>query len=166
MIENINFFFFNLEVHGNLTTLTSCICPGYEAIFECVVTGGTTTTWSGTAFDRCSSDEIILHHSQFNQFGHSFNETCGDSGPIIGRAVSVVNDSYTSQLIVNVSQSLIGENIECASDSGSHGGTKQILLTTGMVQFNSQHTCLSQFKFYFSTSLTSKQCHAISDHDQ
>ena len=163
MIENINFIFFNLEVHGNLTTLTSCICPGHEAIFECVVTGGVATNWSGTVFDRCSSDEIILRHSQFNQFGYSINETCGDSGPIIGRAVSVVNDSYTSQLIVNVSQSLIGENIECA---GSHDGAKQIQYTTGMVQFNSQHTCLSQFKFYFSTSPTSKQCHAISDHDQ
>jgi hypothetical protein len=37
-----------------------------------------------------------------------------------------VNDSYTSQLIVNVSQNLIGANIQCASNRGSHVGTKQI----------------------------------------
>ena len=78
---------------GELTTLSSCICPGYEAIFECVVIGGVVTSWSGTAFDHCSSDRIVLRHSQFIQSGYSFNETCGDSGPIIGRAVSVVNDS-------------------------------------------------------------------------
>ena len=161
----IHFIFINyLEVHGNLTTLSSCICPGYEAAFECVVTGDGATIWSGTALEHCSNGRITLRHSQFNQFGYSVNETCGDSGPIISHAVSVVNDSYTSQLtIVNISQSLIGENIECA---GSHDGAKQVLLTTGMIQFNSQHTCLSQFKFYFSTSPTSKQCHAISDHDQ
>ena len=132
-ILEVHFIFFNSEVHGNLTTLSSCICPGYEAIFECVVTGGTATIWSGTAFDRCSSDEITLRHSQFIQSGYSLDETCGDSGPIIGRTVSVVNDSYTSQLIVNVSQSLIGANIECSNYSGI-AGTKQILLTTGTFQ--------------------------------
>ena len=97
---------------GELTTLNSCICPGYEVVFECVVTGDGATIWSGTALDRCSSDRIILRHSQFNQFEYSLDQTCGDSGPIIGRAVSVENDSYTSQLIVNVSQSLIGTNVK------------------------------------------------------
>ena len=77
------------------------------------------------------SQVIALRHSQFIQSGYSISQNCGDSGPIIGRAVSVVNDSYTSQLTVNVSQSLIGANVECTSDSGSHVGTKQILLTTG-----------------------------------
>ena len=59
---------------------------------------------------------------------------CGDSGQIIGRAVSAVNDSYTSQLVVNVSQSIIGANVECArqSDGMLHIGTEQILLTTGI----------------------------------
>ena len=119
-------------MHGELTTLSSCICPGYEAVFECVVTSGGATIWSGTAFDRCSSDRITLRHNPFiNQPGYSISQNCGDSGPIIGRAVSVVNDSYTSQLIINVSQSLIGTNVDCGSDNGSHVGTKQILVTTG-----------------------------------
>ena len=111
--------------------MSSCICSGYEAVFECVVTGGGATTWNGTAFEHCFSDRITLRHSQFFQSGYSNRQTCDDSGPIIGRAISVVNDSYTSQLTVNVSQSLIGANVECVSDSGSHVGTKQILLTTG-----------------------------------
>ena len=45
-----------------------------------------------------------------------------------------MNDSYTSQLIVNVSQSLIGANVECSSYSGSHVGIEQMLLTTGTFQ--------------------------------
>ena len=78
---------------------------------------------------------ILRHdHSQFIQSGYSISQNCGDSGPIIGRAISVVNDSYTSQLIVNVSQGLIGTNVECANDSGSLAGTKQILLTIGTFQ--------------------------------
>ena len=125
----------DLDVHGELTTLSSCICPGYEAIFECVVTGGAATIWNGTAFrdiDNCFNNKITLRHSQFNQ--PEYNVTCGDGGQIIGRAISAMNDSYTSQLIVNVSQNLVGANIECANNNGSHVGTKQIQLTTGTFQ--------------------------------
>ena len=131
MIENSVITVNDLEVHGKLTTLGSCICPGYEVVFECVVTGDGATIWSGTAFEHCLSDRTALRHSQFNQSGYSISQTCDDSGPIISRAVSVMNDSYTSQLVVNVSQSLIGASVECARDDGSHIGTKQILLTTG-----------------------------------
>ena len=42
-----------------------------------------------------------------------------------------MNDSYISQLVINVSQSLIGANVECVTDGGTHVGTKQILVTTG-----------------------------------
>ena len=49
-----------------------------------------------------------------------------------------MNDSYTSHFVVNVSQSIIGANVECArqSDGMLHIGTEQILLTTGT--FNPQ----------------------------
>ena len=113
-----------------MTRLSSCICPGYEAVFECIVTGGGATTWNGTAFETCSNgNEIVLRHSIFNQSGWS--QYCGDSGPIIVHTVSVMNETFTSQLVVNVSQSLNGTNVECSSSSGSRVGTKQIQLTTG-----------------------------------
>ena len=139
-------------MHGELTTLSSCICPGHEAVFECVVTGGGATIWSGTAFDRCSSDAsaITLRHSQFmNQSGYSLSQNCSDSASIIGRAVSVVNDSYTSQLIVNVSQSLIGANVVCATDSEPHIGTRQILVTTGTcIIYYDNNMMYSDWHFY------------------
>ena len=120
-------------MQGELTTLSSCICPGYEAVFECVVTGSGATIWSGTAFDNCTNinDRIILLHSRFNQRGYNINDTCGDGGQIIGHAVSAVNNSYISQLTINITQSLIGANIVCARQSNgeSHVGKKQIQLT-------------------------------------
>ena len=114
--------------------MSSCICPGYVAVFECVVTGDGVTVWSGTALHQCSIDGITLRHSYFSQSGYNISQNCGDSGPVTGRAVSVVNDSFTSQLTFNVSQGLIGANVECARriDGEYHIiGTEQILLTKG-----------------------------------
>ena len=149
-----HFVSYNLEVHGDLTTLSSCICPGYEAVFECVVTGSGATIWSGTALDQCSNDRVLLRHSEFNnQSGYSISQICGDSGPIIGRAVSAVNDSYTSQLIVNVSQSLINATVECAlSDGESQIGTKQILLTTGTFNPQQSHKLIINTRHFYHTA--------------
>ena len=121
-------------MQGELTTLSSCICPGYEAVFECVVTGGGATIWNVSAFDNCTNDRIILRHSLFNQSGHNINDTCRGSGQVIGRAVSVVNNSYLSQLTINITQSLIGANVVCArqSDGTSLVGMEQIQLITGI----------------------------------
>ena len=97
--------------------------------------GGGATIWQGTALEECASGRIILRHSQFES-GHNISQICGASGPVVGHAVSVVNDSYTSQLTVNVSQHLNGSTVECASDSGRQVGSRQILLPTGTrVQF-------------------------------
>ena len=126
-------------MHGELTTL-NCICPGYEAVFECVVTGSGATVWSGTALNQCSSElhRIILRHSQFSQPGYSISTTCDDSRRIIAHAVSEVNNSYTSLLTINVSQNSIGANIDCASlrQSGEVSHIGQILLTTGICVHN------------------------------
>ena len=85
------------------------------------------TLWQGTALEECAGGRIILRHSQFNS-EHNIRQTCGASGPVVGRAISVVNDSYTSQLTIIVSQHLNG-SIECASDSGRQVGRSQILIT-------------------------------------
>ena len=121
-------------MQGELSALSSCICPGYEAVFECVVTGGGATIWNVSAFDNCTNDRIILRHSLFNQSGYNINDTCRGSGQVIGRAVSVVNNSYISQLTINITQSLIGANVVCArqSDGTSLVGMEQIQLITGI----------------------------------
>ena len=116
---------------NELRMITSCTCPGHEVVFECAVAGGGATIWQGTALEECNNGRIILRHSQFGS-GHNISHTCGASGSVVGRATSVVSDSYTSQLTINVSQHLNGSIIECASDSGRQVGSRQILLTTGI----------------------------------
>ena len=112
-----------------LTTL--CTCPGYEAVYECTVNGPGATVWRGTALEECTGGKIVLRHSDFES-GYNLNKTCGASGPVVGRALSVANDSYTSQLTINVSQHLNGSTIECASDNETHDiVSRQILLTKG-----------------------------------
>ena len=119
-----------VESTNKLTVITSCTCPENEVVFECAVAGGGATIWQGTALEECAGGRIILRHSRFES-GQNINQTCGASGPIVSHAVSVVSDSYTSQLIINVSQHLNGSTIECASDSGRQVGSRQISLTTG-----------------------------------
>ena len=95
--------------------------------------GNGVTVWQGTALEECDYNSIVMHHSRFVS-GFTFSATCGASGPVVGRVVSVVNDSYTSQLSISVSQHLIGSIIECASDNGIQAnlvGGREIILTTG-----------------------------------
>ena len=110
--------------------ITTCTCPGKEVVFECAVSSDGATIWQGTALEGCTGQRIILRHSQFES-GHSISQTCGASRLVSGRATSIVNDSYTSQLTINVSQHLNGSTIECASDNGRQVDSSQIFITTG-----------------------------------
>ena len=96
--------------------------------------GGGATIWLGTALEECAGGRIILRHSQFES-GHNISQICGASGPVVGRAISVVSDSYTSKLTINISQHLNGSTIECARDSGREiSGSRQLLLPAGKIK--------------------------------
>lgn len=131
---------FNCSIHeyeidlSEGTVLTSsCICPGYEAVFNCTADGGTATIWRGTALKNCSDGSIILRHSQFDT-GYLINETCGTSGQVVGQAKSTENGSYTSQLTINITQQVIGRHIICATD-GEINGSVQIMPSTGTQEY-------------------------------
>lgn len=122
--------------HGlqQLSSMSSCTCLGYETTYECTVFSGVVTIWFGTAFHNCSHDRILLRHSDFSRNDtYSLNTICGAIGTMItGRVVSVVNNSYTSQLTVYVSQDLVGKTIACANGNENNiVGTAEINLTTG-----------------------------------
>ena len=108
------------------------MCPGCELVVECTVTGGAATVWQGTVFDSCQNGEITLRHSQFNT-GTVLNRSCRTMPPIVGRSVSVADGSYTSQLLVNISEDLFGRTIECANSSGYIVGRKQIGTPSGKI---------------------------------
>ena len=124
--------FTDLSEETVLTTLSSCICPGYEAVFRCTVDDGVATVWRGSALENCSDDSIVLRHSQFRG-GHTINKTCGTSGQVIGQTISVVNGSYTSQLTINVTQQIIGSPIVCGTDD-EYSSSTQIMSSTGMYE--------------------------------
>ena len=116
-----------------LETVSSCICPGYEAIFRCTVDGGATTVWRGSALENCSGGSIILRHSQFSN-ELTINKTCGLTGQIVGQAISVENGSYTSQLTIsNITQQILitGHFVVCAVD-GNNGSNTQVLVSRGI----------------------------------
>ena len=100
-----------------ITMLTSCTCPGYEIVFECINDNVGATIWQGTALEECDNGQILLRHSQFNEsYSYTLNKTCGTIGKVTGRAVSAENQIHISQLIFNFSQSLNGSTVGCGSN--------------------------------------------------
>ena len=101
-----------------------------ELVVECTATGGAATVWQGTIFNDCQNDKITLRHSEFTS-GIVIQELCGARGPayVVGRSVSVEDGSFTSQLLVNISEDLLDKTIECANRSGQIIGSKQIIDT-------------------------------------
>lgn len=113
-----------------LKTITSYVCPGQEAVFRCIVHGGVTTRWQGSALQNCSDGSVILRHSQFGN-GLAINKTCGTSGAVVGQPISAENGSYISQLAIFAHQGLNGSIIECATGGGFLASRIQVLLITG-----------------------------------
>ena len=117
----------------NFLSLTpeSCTCPGDELVFECTIEGDAGTYWQGTALDECLQSRILIRHSQFHGGGHITRRSCGASGTVVVRTISVVNNSFTTQLTITVNQQLSGSTVECVSDRERIIGMSQISLKTG-----------------------------------
>ena len=118
---------------SELVELSGCTCPGYVTTYECTVLSGFggATVWRGSSFDCSRShNEIVLLHSRFD----SDSRTC-NNGSIIGEAIRIEDNYYTSQLHVRISLDIIGESIECANDDGATIviGSSTITETTGTV---------------------------------
>ena len=90
----------------------TCACPGDSLTYTCTVVGGVATVWSGI----CSGNSAItLIHSLFGD--GSVPSEC-NGGSIVGRGVSVVNDTgvncFISELSFNASSDLNGRTVECS----------------------------------------------------
>ena len=75
------------------------------------------TVWKGTALD--CSDEVILFHSI--NFTLQRPHTC-NGGAITAHALSAENNTYTSQLNIQVNntENLMNTTVVCAHDDGTH----------------------------------------------
>lgn len=83
------------------------------------------TVWSGGFFSECDTDAVIaLLHNRFDLHAGVLNSTKScNGGSVVGQAIRVLstntkNVKYTSQLTVNVSSEMIGQNISCGYDNG------------------------------------------------
>ena len=104
-------------------------CPGEVVNYTCTVVdsaGIGSSLWRGTAF-RCpgSSNLISLTHSLFNTSAG----VTGTCGTLTAASVGVVDNCYTSRLMVNVSVGLNETTVECTLSAQGVVGSGTILLT-------------------------------------
>lgn len=100
-----------------LTTITNCICPGYNVVYQCVVTEGIFTVWGGNAF-QCAGDSITLRNSDFGSLSSPAVGEC-NSRQILARGISQDNSCYISQLNVTLTEELLGRTVTCGFNDGT-----------------------------------------------
>ena len=116
-----------LALENGLFLRNDCLCPGYNLTFECTINGGIggSTVWTGEVFTNlCMMPHLFLRHRHFVQ---GVSQACINDDMIM-HAYSLqveTNDtesnysSYTSQLNITYSTSLIGSTVVCAYDNGT-----------------------------------------------
>ena len=109
-------------------------CPGEVVNYTCTVVDTSnppigSSVWRGTAFNcPTSSNEIFLRHSLFNTSGAT--DTC-TGGAITAESVGVVDNCFTSRLMVTVSPGLNETTVECTLSGVSVGSRTLLLAGTG-----------------------------------
>ena len=106
-------------------------CPGEVVNYTCTVvdTSGSigSSVWRGTAFNCPTSSSVIsLLHSLFNS-STGVTGTCND-GAITAESVYVVDNCFTSRLMVNVSSGLNETTVECTLSGTRVVGSLTILI--------------------------------------
>ena len=104
-------------------------CPGEVVNYTCTIVdsaGIGSTFWRGSAFNRPTSSNVIsLTHSLFSTTGAS--DTC-TGGAITAESVNVVDNCYTSRLMVTVSVGLNGTTVECTLSGVIVVGSRTLLI--------------------------------------
>ena len=104
-------------------------CPGEVVNYTCTIVdsaGIGSTFWRGTAFNCPTSSNIIsLTHSLFSTSGVS--GTC-TNGAITAESIGVVDNCYTSGLMVTASVGLNETTVECTFSGVRVVGSRTILI--------------------------------------
>ena len=90
--------------------------PGSTLTAECTVGGGPadTTVWNGSVFN-CVGNDITLIYVRFASSPIAAGEC--NNGSIVAQGISVKDDSYTSQLNINITPDMIGKTVSCVHDN-------------------------------------------------
>ena len=120
--------------NSQLIQLNDCVCPGEDLLYECTVCGARegATVWTGSTLS-CTSDEIILRHSQYDNDSLTIG-SC-NNGAVTAQSSKVTNvhsgQCYSSQL--NISKDAVESNktIECIYVVGIN----ETLINTSAIKF-------------------------------
>lgn len=103
-----------------LSNRTTEFCEGFNLVLECSTEQTMSTVFKGNLLN-CSSNEITLLHSRFNN-NHSNGTTgaCND-GEVLGQSlpIEVSGSCYISLLCIMVTPNVVGKSVTCASDNGT-----------------------------------------------
>ena len=103
--------------YGQLVKSNDCTCQDSVVTYKCNVTRSGFTLWRGSAFDCPTMDSlIILRHSSFGTSSGTMGLCNG--GAIMGHSLGISTDGmgnsvYMSQLMVNLTASVIDQSVEC-----------------------------------------------------
>ena len=108
-------------------------CPGEVVNYTCTIvdTSGNppigSTVWRGTAFNCPGSSNVIsLGHSLFNTSA-GVTDTC-NGGAITAESVGVVDNCFTSRLMVTVSVELNETTVQCTLSGLRVVGSRTLLI--------------------------------------
>ena len=107
-------------------------CPGEVVNYTCTIVDTSnppigSSVWRGTAFNcPVVFNGISLRHSSFSTSGGATG-TCA-SGAITAESVGVVDNCYTSRLMVTVSPALNETTVECTLSGVRFVGSRTILI--------------------------------------
>ena len=96
--------------------------------------GAGITVWNSIFFDcQDGRNEIQLRHSQYNDVDSPPYGRC-NHGAVIAKSIGVIDNCYTSQLIVTIWEDMVNKTIECSIqnevDEGSTRVDQKSLMTT------------------------------------
>ena len=111
-----------------------CACVGRVLTYACTTVGRGSTLWTGTAFD-CTNNMINLRHSLFNDSNRGATGDCSN-GALVGRSIGVMDNCYSSQLIVRIMADMDNKTIRCDHRPGTEIfpiGQSTVSVITGKV---------------------------------
>ena len=133
--------------------VNGCICEGHNVTYECTVSGNGATIWTGTAFDCASANnELIIFHSTNDT---SEMSTYCNNEAITVHAIRAENNSYTSQITIQISDEFNGTTVICAHDNGTDTveiGSAILNITTGTYRqklFLQYYLCINKTQIHF-----------------
>ena len=111
-------------MRNQLVQVNSCTLFEQRAIaYECTVCGEGGTEWTGSLFDQCVSNGIILRHGKFEDGSASGSRGECNNGAVTAHSIGVYRENntncYISQLNISMIADINNKTVTCIHIFGS-----------------------------------------------